>query len=191
MEESLTTKASASKCDELSTARIDSLEAKRLAATAWQLCREALSFTADESDELLRYRLGELQEIIFEVGPERFHLAIKRCLRIYSKPWEMTVANIRREAGLDCSPAKLPYVEAWEKVTEVVRKHLCRDANGHLHIEDRITLVDGYVKTFPVPVLSHEILAAVMAMGGWASLLESHPQYWSIRLTQFKEIYQP
>jgi hypothetical protein len=191
MGELLSTKLSESKCDELSTVRVDAEEAKHLAATAWQLCREALPFTAPESDELLRYKIGELQEIIFEAGPERFNLAIRRCLRIYSKPWELSVANIRREAGLDCSPTKPLYVEAWELITQCVRYHVGRNADGRVVLEPRVTMRDGRAMTTPVPELSEPIRLAVDLMGGWESLQDAYPSFWGARLTHFRDIYRP
>jgi hypothetical protein len=162
-----------------------------MAATAWQLCREALPSSLVESDEMLRYRLNKFQEVIQEVGSERFHQAIDRCLKIYNKPWDMTIANVRREAGLDCSPTKPLYVEAWELITLCVRFHVARNADGRVVLEPRLSRREGTIVVTPVPELSDAMRLAVDLMGGWESLQEAYPAWWGSRLSNFKEIFRP
>ena len=160
-----------------------------MAATAWQMVRELLASNMVESDAALRYRLNEFANIAQEVGEEKFQFAIQRCLQIYSKRWEVTIAAIRREAGLDCSPTKPPYVEAWEVVTRIVRYHLKPNANGQVEIEPRIRRVgEGFRAEAPAG-LTLEIQRAVDSMGGWPSLYESWPAFWGARQTHFREIY--
>lgn len=170
---------------------VDRTHADKIAATAWQLVREQLASNMSESDESLRYRLNEFADIIQEVGIERFQQAIQRCLRIYSKRWEVTIAAVRREAGLDCSPAKPAYVEAWEVVTRIVRYHLKMDANGNVRIESRVTRSGTRIVLHAAVGITPAIERAVDMMGGWQSLYESWPTFWGARQTHFKEIYQP
>jgi hypothetical protein len=144
-----------------------------------------------ESDEFLRFRINELCNIIEEVGPEKFQQAITRCLRIYSNRWQFTIANIRREAGLECTPAQPAHVEAWEIVTECLKNHVARNAEGRVVLEPKIVMRDGRPTVRSVPRLSDAIERAVSLMGGWESLWQAWPTYWNMRFQQFKECYRP
>ena len=170
---------------------LNDAEIDQLAITSWQLCREVLIVQWVETDAALNYRVSAFGKIIREVGAARFQEAMVRCLEIYSKPWDITLANVRREAGLDCSPTKTPTVEAWSLVTKIVTRHVVYDANGCAILQPKVRVVDGAAVVEPVPEIPDTVSAAVKLLGGWQSLKEAHPVWWTQRFQLFRECFRP
>ena len=171
---------------------LNDAEIDQLAITSWQLCREVLIVQWVETDAALNYRVSAFGKIIREVGPARFQEAVQRCLEIYSKPWDITIAAIRRECGLDCRPAATPVNEAWELVTTIVRHHVKRDENGNAILVDAVRVVNGnQAVTEPLPEISEAISRVVRTLGGWGNLADAHPAWWGQKMTQFREVYRP
>jgi len=167
-------------------------EAEKIAASAWQMCRELLPSNKIESDEALAARIVFLKEIIYAVGPERFIDAVKQSIRLSQYRSEVTINRIRQCAGLQDTLPPSPAVQAWALVTQIARDHVARDAQGNVVLEDKVRIKPGTALALitPVPEIPEAVQAAVDAMGGWAAMYEAYPAWWSQKFSQFERCYR-
>jgi len=170
---------------------------RAVAISGWQLVREMLP-AALESDEAFAARIGFLEEVVDEVGPEAFIQAVRQAIRTKKYRSEVSIACIRECAGLSLAAAQHPAVSAWEIVTDIVRYHVERVGEGGYRLVDREGIdfkssTPDKVVTFKkaLPEIPENIQAAVDLMGGWGALADSYPQWWGQRWQMFREFYRP
>jgi hypothetical protein len=151
------------------------------------MVREMLS-GPPESDASLKLRLKLLHEVVDLVGPERFIEAVEQAIRISDRRSDVTVAKIRRLAGInDAVPS--PAALAWEIVTTIVMYHLSRDGNGICTLTAAGRMENGKFVERPLPEIPEAVARTVRMMGGWTALASSYPEWWGQRFSQFKELF--
>lgn len=166
-----------------------STESMRLAAVGLTLVREMFPWNITESDEAAKLRLELMAEIAEEVGERRFVQAVRDAIKVSHKRWDVSVARVREMAGLRWTPQPSPAAQAWQFVTQVFIEHCRPDGDGNYRLEEKIVNFSGTARVFSVPEIPSAIKRAIRSLGGWAALAESHPEYWTQKFNQFKELY--
>ena len=141
------------------------------------------------SDEAAQLRLELMAEIAAEVGEQHFVHAVRNAIKISHRRWDVSIARIREMAGLRFVPEPSPAAKAWELVTHVFVNHCRVDADGNYRLETKTVIRDGKAEETPVPAISPAVKRAVQALGGWAALAESFPEYWQQKYGAFKELF--
>lgn len=176
------------------SSNVSRAKARAAAISGWQLIREMLTAPNIESDEALAARMVFLEEIVMEVGVERFHAAIREVVRTKKNRYEVSVAYIRECAGLSLALPANPAVVAWETVTDVIKNHVGRDPNGALTMRTKVTidLSSGRPVSVikPVPEITPDVQRVVDLMGGWGAMAEAHPAWWAQRYQMFCQLYR-
>jgi len=166
-------------------------DAEAIAISGWQIVRELLPANM-ESDQAFLAKVEFLKEVVYEVGPERFIDAVKQAIRISQYRSEVTIKRIRECAGLDVSAPQSPSVLAWQLVTQVVKSHVKKDAEGRTVLVSAIRMTGGnQAQMVPVPEIPEAVSHAVRTMGGWGNLAEAYPVFWGQKFVQFREVYRP
>lgn len=133
--------------------------------------------------------LDMLEVIAKDIGTTRFHEMILKAIETCER--RPTIAALRRLAGLndrlDSNANAL--AAAWGLVTDVVCKHIGRDGNGTAFLQSRVYRDGNLFREEPIPEIKDSVRRAVHAMGGWAVLADSYPQWWGQRYQQFKELW--
>lgn len=181
----------ATKQNESRSLVLSDTEAKDIAVKGWQLVRELLP-AAMESDQAFLAKIEFLKEIVYEAGREQFIAGIKQAIRVSGHRNEVTIKRIRECCGLDVSLPQSTAVLAWQLVTDVVKNHIRRDAEGNAMLVSSIRMVDGnQAQMTPVPEIPDSVHKAVRSMGGWGNLAEAYPVWWGQKFVQWKEVFRP
>lgn len=139
------------------------------------------------SDDAAKLYLKLMIKIASEVGQARFNAAVEKAIETleHRRP---TIATMRRLCGLaSIEPSEAAL--AWILVTTVVTKHLRYNGDGAVIIAPNVRMVNGARVEDPPPIIPSNVLRAVIALGGWQSMAESFPAYWSQRFQNFRELY--
>lgn len=159
------------------------------------MTREIFPSQQQESDFALKLRLELLAQIVREVGQERFLEAVKQAISISRGRYDVTIARIRECAGLLYTPPISPAMQAWAQIMNIVRNHLKPAPEGGYRMERAYIsrIRDGKQETaeIPVPELPMPARRALQAIGGWATLAETEPQYMPQRMRDFQAVYEP
>lgn len=165
-----------------------SSELRARVALEWQMVREMIAGPL-VSDEAAQLTITMMVDVAVEIGQERFHAAILKAIETCER--RPTVATIRRIAGVNgrLEAQQEATASAWELVTKIVTRHIGRDAEGNVRLQGHL-IRDGEVfREEPVPEIPEGVRRAVIAMGGWSSLADSHPTFWGARWSHWKELY--
>lgn len=142
------------------------------------------------SDSAANYLLDRLVELAAEIGPERFHDVIVRAIETCER--RPVLATFRRLAGmnsrLDAHGEAL--ATAWEIVTQVVVKHIGRDAENSVYLKPFLRRDGDTFREEPVPAIPEGVRRAVASMGGWSALAEAYGgEWWNARFQTFRDLY--
>jgi hypothetical protein len=163
----------------------------KVAIAGWQLVREMFPITNhNESDASLKLRAELFGRIVEEVGEERFIEALKQAISVSQRRYDVTVARVREFAGLKYIQPISATAEAWRFVTQIFLDHVRMDGNGNYMLEPKVINHAGHCHLIAPPKIPKAVKNAVVAIGGWAALADSYPNYWAVRYKEFKEIYK-
>lgn len=138
------------------------------------------------SDDATKLQINRLVALANEVGMDRFQSAVETAIDTQER--RPTVATMRKLCGVSSiDPSSV--TEAWELITRVVTRHIQRDGNGMALLAPKMKMVDGYAVSEPVPTIPPDVFRAVVSLGGWGSLSDSYPAWWSQKYQQFREIF--
>jgi hypothetical protein len=150
-------------------------------ALEYQMIRETIPGPM-MSDDATKLFLSRLEEVARTVGAEKFHAIILHIIDNFDR--RPTVAHFRRLAGLNnrLDPQQEEVVVAWALVVKILTRHIGRDGEGHVVLQDRVDEA--------VPAIPQGVKDAVKLMGGWSALYESWPAYAGQKWMAFKDLYR-